>query len=60
LGKTQSIITFCDNSVILHSSFSPLVLTFVLKTDGNVGVVNALMPEIFSALRPLQEAVAEN
>jgi len=61
LGKSESIVSFYSNLVVVHINHHPLVISFFLEEteEANVGLLLSLGQDLKKVLEPLRKAVAQ-
>lgn len=59
MGKTKSIVSFFDNRVMYHISHLPLILSFIGRSDANIGLLQSFTEDIKRALDPLKDSLQE-
>jgi hypothetical protein len=59
-GSVKSITSFYDDSVFLHISHVPLIITLIGDKDANVGMMMYSTDQLKAALDPVKTAVEAN
>ncbi|CEO95948.1 Roadblock/LAMTOR2 domain-containing protein [Plasmodiophora brassicae] len=54
LGEPQSITSEFDNATVVHFNMMPLIVTFCMRPDANIGLVYAVFPKLRSCLEPIR------
>ena len=53
-GKLKSCVTFFKESVLVHVSCFPLILSFVGNPSANIGILLSLLPDVLSSMDPVR------
>ena len=59
-GAVKSITSFYGDSVLLHISHTPLVVTLIGDASANVGMMMYCTDQLKAALDPVKSAVEAN
>jgi predicted regulator of Ras-like GTPase activity (Roadblock/LC7/MglB family) len=60
LGESQTVTAYYADSVIVHASLLPLLVTVVASPVANTGVItNRILPDLRKKLEPLRKAAQE-
>eukprot|EP00474_Spongospora_subterranea_P001227 CRZ01685.1 hypothetical protein [Spongospora subterranea] len=54
LGDTLSVTSEFDNVIIIQFNLLPLIVTFCIKPQANIGLIYALFPQLLSRLQPIR------
>merc|ERR1711964_463975 len=57
LGRSNSVMTFWDNSILLQANYLPLVITLTAEVDANSGELFEILPPLKEALEPTRRVI---